>query len=397
MQYDLHELLGRGSFGSVYRATSRANNKVYAVKIINVGYSTTSHARMCVLNEVRILATHVCPFIVSFKEVFVRNQDLCIATEYAENGDLQNLIKTQEKKNTHFSENTVWYIFLQTAIALDYLHKLNVMHRDVKPANILIDANDTIKLADVGIAKLMRNIGYGQTVIGTPLYMSPEVLKRERYGIKTDAWSLGCVLYEIMCLRPAFQSTSMFALRNDIILARIHPISRDIYSTYLISIVYKLIKASTRLRWCISTLLIQPEVSKMMKEREMQRSECNPRVKPLFYKALSPPLHMEDWKRLSEMFCELNHTIQLSDSMAVEMKLVSNLRNQLDRANRAVTPRSMNVRVVRPARIQINNAFVNKKRAEIAEHERKIIVLRKEILDNEKAILRLRKLLGEVK
>jgi hypothetical protein len=131
---------------------------------------------MCVLNEVRILATHICPFIVSFKEVFVRNHDICIATEYAENGDLQNLIKSQEKKKTPFSENTVWYIFLQTAIALDYLHKLNVLHRDVKPANILIDSNNNVKLADVGIAKVMRNIGYGQTVIGTPLYMSPKVL-----------------------------------------------------------------------------------------------------------------------------------------------------------------------------------------------------------------------------
>jgi hypothetical protein len=81
--------------------------------------------------------------------------------------------------------------------------------------------------------------------------------------------------------------------------------------------------------------------------------------------------------------------------MAVEMKLVSNLRNQLDRGNR-VTPRLVNVAALRPTRVQINNAFANKKRAEIADHERKVIMLRKEMLECEKAILRLRKSLGEV-
>lgn len=390
LDYELHELLGKGSYGSVYRAVSRLNKQTCAIKVVHVGHATCAQTRLYVLNEIRILATHVCAFIVIFKEAYVHDQDLHICTEFASHGDLNELIKKHANKNTHMSENCVWCLFLQTAIAVDYLHKLNVIHRDIKPANILLDTNDNVKLADVGIVKIMRShIGCGQTQIGTPLYMAPEILRRERYGVKSDVWALGCVFYEIMYLKPAFYTTSMFALRNNILAGKFGQIKNGLYSNYTHVVLHALIKVSTRQRWCLSIALTQPEIVKLLTERGLERAPCNPRVKPLFYKAIAPPRRMEDWRVLTEMFCSLNHTIQLSDSMAHEIEIVNNLRKHLEVRHDAL-PRLASYRAIRSARVMPNVIQVNK-RAQIAEHERKIVQLRKEIAQCEQAIIRLKR------
>ena len=87
-------------------------------------------------------------------------------------------------------------------------------NRDIKPANIFIDKYDNVKLGDFGVIKLMKSfMMYGQTQIGTPLYMCPELYKRERYDTKVDNWALGCILYEMMLLKPAFIAKNIYDLK----------------------------------------------------------------------------------------------------------------------------------------------------------------------------------------
>jgi NIMA (never in mitosis gene a)-related kinase len=88
--------------------------------------------------------------------------------------------------------------------AITYLHENNIMHRDLKSANVFLNKDFTIKLGDMNVSKVVnsRNLNYTQT--GTPYYASPEVWKDEPYDFKSDIWSLGCVLYEMICLKPPF-------------------------------------------------------------------------------------------------------------------------------------------------------------------------------------------------
>ena len=97
------------------------------------------------------------------------------------------------------------------------MHDLNIMHRDLKSANVFLNKDFTIKLGDMNVSKVVnsRNLNYTQT--GTPYYASPEVWKDEPYDFKSDIWSLGCVLYEMICLKPPFQATDMSGLYKKVI------------------------------------------------------------------------------------------------------------------------------------------------------------------------------------
>ena len=100
------------------------------------------------------------------------------------------------------SENQVSNITVQIALAMKHVHDRKILHRDLKSQNIFLTSKGIVKLGDFGIARVLRNTGeLASTQIGTPYFMSPEILANKRYNNKTDIWSLGCVVFELMCLR----------------------------------------------------------------------------------------------------------------------------------------------------------------------------------------------------
>jgi NIMA (never in mitosis gene a)-related kinase len=100
---------------------------------------------------------------------------------------------------------------------LKSLHDLNVMHRDLKSANVFLNKDLTVKLGDMNVSKVANQRGLNYTQTGTPYYASPEVWKDEPYDIKSDIWSLGCVLYEMITLKPPFQANDMQGLYKRVI------------------------------------------------------------------------------------------------------------------------------------------------------------------------------------
>ena len=149
--------------------------------------------------------------MLSYNNLFYEFETIHLVTNYFNKGDLLKIIT----KGNLICENRIWSILIQVGFAIEYLHFHNIIHRDIKPANIYLDGEDNVVLGDYGICKIDTN-AYYNTQIGTPLYMSPEIIKSGSYSKKTDIWSYGCTLYELVMLRPPFTGRNIFSLNRNI-------------------------------------------------------------------------------------------------------------------------------------------------------------------------------------
>ena len=202
--YSLEKVVGEGSFGKALLCRRRADSKRCIIKQIALAKLNKKDIK-ATEQESALLSKLQHPNIVSFWESFhSRNSRgspiLCIVMEYADGGDLALLIKN--RRGRYMSESQVLQIFVQISLAMKHVHDRKILHRDLKSQNIFMTSSGVVKLGDFGIAKILRNTGeLASTQIGTPYFMSPEILQNVRYNNKSDIWSLGCVLFELMCLK----------------------------------------------------------------------------------------------------------------------------------------------------------------------------------------------------
>lgn len=327
--YTIDKTIGRGSYGHVYKVTKKDTGNEYAMKKININ-SMSHYEKINIINELRILATHKCPFIVKFKSAFVHNTNMYIVTEYATKGDLSLLIKKNKNVGVRFAESQIWSYFLQTCIALSYLHNLKIIHRDLKPANIFIDRDDNIKLGDFGVIKIMKSfMMYGQTQIGTPLYMCPEIYKNERYDAKVDIWALGCVLYEMMTLRTAFHAINIIQLKKHIFEGKVEQIQNDTYSKELHNMLKKLICVLPRQRPTIAFILNTKFIHAQLRLRKLQFLDtCD--IEPAFHVNCVIPKSLFAWNNIVEMFVSINATVMLSDAEQCKMDEINHAKKNID-------------------------------------------------------------------
>lgn len=171
------------------------------------------------LREAKILEILQHKHIVGYHDVFkTRSGKLCIVMEYCEKGDLDKEIKKQAnqlaKTNDpacYFSDEQVLTWFVQMCLALKKVHSFDFIHRDIKAANIFLDNNMNVKLADFGIVRVLSNDkSRATTKIGTPAYMAPEIFDdQSTYGLPVDMWSMGIILYQLHTLELPFKSSQM--------------------------------------------------------------------------------------------------------------------------------------------------------------------------------------------
>ena len=159
-----------------------------------------------------------------------------------------------------FEETDIWRIFIQLVKGLKALHDLKILHRDLKSANVFLLSDGTAKLGDLNVSKVARR-GLGYTQTGTPYYASPEVWKDQPYDNKSDIWSLGCVLYEMITLRPPFRAQNMEGLYNRVIKGQFSKIP-DRFSNELFEIVKLLIQVNTDSRPSCDEILKNPIIQK---------------------------------------------------------------------------------------------------------------------------------------
>ena len=237
------------------------DRKIYAlkkVKLLNLSDKEKENA----LNEVRILASVKSNYVVSYKEAFFDEKDrtLCIVMEFADKGDLLQKITEHKKHSIFFDESTIWRIFIQLVKGLKSLHDLNILHRDLKSANVFLYANGDAKIGDLNVSKVTRG-GLGTTQTGTPYYASPEVWNDSPYDNKSDIWSLGCVLYEMITLRPPFRANDMEGLYKKVTKGQYSRIP-DIFSNDLHQMIIFLLQVNPKLRPNCDQILNHPILKK---------------------------------------------------------------------------------------------------------------------------------------
>ncbi|XP_045186998.2 serine/threonine-protein kinase Nek9-like isoform X2 [Mercenaria mercenaria] len=206
--------LGSGAFAEANLYRKIEDNSLVVWKEINMARLGDKEKRDAV-NEIDILSLLNHANIITYYNHFLDGETLLIELEYANGGSLAQKI---DKQNELFEEEVVkWYLF-QLASALAHCHEHGIIHRDVKCLNIFMTKTDLLKLGDFGISKVLESTSeMAETVAGTPLYMSPEIMQGAKYDYKTDMWALGCVLYELLTLTRTFQGTNHLRLAYEIV------------------------------------------------------------------------------------------------------------------------------------------------------------------------------------
>jgi NIMA (never in mitosis gene a)-related kinase 1/4/5 len=213
--------------------------------------------------EAEILKNLSHPNIVKYKDSFCESGQLIIVMEYCEFGDLANQVKIKESHNEYFTEPEIMNWFVQVCMSLQYIHKLGILHRDIKTSNIYITRNNTVKLGDFGISKILQNSEAAMTVVGTPYYMSPEICEGKPYSYKSDSWSLGCVLYELCTLKHAFSANNLLGLVYKIVSGTAEPIPSR-YSAQLKNIVTSMLNKDTNSRLSVQDIMRDPYLLSFM-------------------------------------------------------------------------------------------------------------------------------------
>ena len=272
--FEFREKLGTGSFGSVYIVKRKENQKIYAmkrVKLINLGEKEKQNS----FNEVRLLASFSHPNIIGYKEAFFdeKSSTLNIVMEYADDGDLSTKIKDNIKKHVQFEESTIWSILIQILEGLNYLHKSRIIHRDLKSANIFLTKKGIVKIGDLNVSIIAKkNLAVTQT--GTPYYAAPEIWEHESYNNKCDIWSVGCITYEMACLRVPFRGTSIHQLYINIKKGKYEEIP-NIYSNDLKNIIRLILCSDPSKRPSAEDLLNNDIIKRKIKEIGINNWENN--------------------------------------------------------------------------------------------------------------------------
>lgn len=262
--YEVLCIIGSGSFGVCYKVKHKKNNQVYVWKAIDYGCMSEDQKQLLV-SEVNLLKELKHPNIVQYYDriIHAQTQILYIIMEFCEQGDLAKLITKCKDTNSCIEERFVWKVLYQTARALQACHthksRLTILHRDIKPANIFLDSRGNVKLGDFGLARIMDKDSFSDTVVGTPNYMSPEVIKGAKYNKKSDVWSLGCLVYELCALQPPFFSDTFVSLSDNIKQGRFKKIPKD-YTDDLHNVIKLLLNTDCTYRPSVEIIIHHPTV-----------------------------------------------------------------------------------------------------------------------------------------
>ncbi|CAK92885.1 unnamed protein product (macronuclear) [Paramecium tetraurelia] len=245
-KYKRIKMIGKGNFGDVWLVEDNKGQK-FALKLIDLQFQSVDPT-----NEVTLLKVLKHPNIIKYYGSFIQNDQLCILMEFAENYDLQIYTKNNPANILNW--------FTQLCQAVQYLHSMNIVHKDIKMKNVFLTKDGIIKLGDFSISKnLDASLNLAQ--LGTPYYLSPEICESKPSNTKSDIWGLGCLLYELCSKQKPFQGESLPEVFKNIITSETPKLPEGFPTVYQ-DIINQCLQKNPQERPEISLILEIPEIKK---------------------------------------------------------------------------------------------------------------------------------------
>ena len=231
--------LGRGAQGTVILVRRKADKSKFVLKRVLMD-DQSSEDRAGVMNEIKVLSMTAHPNVVGYFGSFMEDGVLNVVMEFADAGSLHQHIA---RAKSPFPEAQVTSYFAQLILALDHLHSMKVLHRDIKTKNVMMTRAGVVKLGDFGLSKVLGSQhSFASSAVGTPYYLSPELCEGKPYNHKSDVWALGIVAYELATFKHAFEAANLPALVLEIVQGEYPAIATENYSEELRGLI----------RWCLS-------------------------------------------------------------------------------------------------------------------------------------------------
>jgi len=231
-KYEVIKLLGEGAWGYVHLVQHKDSGHKYALKTIPLTEMDEAERESAWL-EVHFLKVLIGPTLIKSYQSYIDKDKIHIIMEYAEGGNLSDKIISAKLKKMWFDTSSILDWISQVILGVQLMHSKRILHRDLKSQNLFLTKDGVLKIGDFGIAKELETIKkLTETNVGTPYFMSPEVVRGEPYGEKADVWAIGVILYEMTFLWKPFDGNSIQEvfdkIRDDPIDLSIRPIDTDI-------------------------------------------------------------------------------------------------------------------------------------------------------------------------
>ncbi len=212
-RFNTVSVIGNGSYAKVFLVKDKVTSEFFALKILKKENVEKRKQEDKVLVERNILKDVHHPFIISFRGSFQNQKKLYFVLEYCHGGELFNLISKRKK----FNEEQAMFYAAQMVLALEYLHQNDIIYRDLKPENVLIDRQGYIRITDFGLSRYNQSkANDAKSICGTPEYLAPEIILKLGYGKAVDWWTLGSIIYEMVVGLPPFYTNDRASLFDKI-------------------------------------------------------------------------------------------------------------------------------------------------------------------------------------
>lgn len=211
--FDIIKQIGKGLFGRVFLVEKRDNKELYALKVISKMDIIKRNFFENLQNEKRVMEKLNSPFLVRMEFCFSNPKFVFFAMKFKQGGELYYHLRKQSR----FTEPVARFYAAQIITGLATLHSMNIMYRDMKPENVLLDEKGNACLADFGISKILDPRDTTKSFIGTPEYIAPEVILQKGYNKAVDIWCFGILLYEMVFGLPPFFNSNQNIMMNWII------------------------------------------------------------------------------------------------------------------------------------------------------------------------------------
>ncbi|PYI21722.1 G2-specific protein kinase NimA [Aspergillus violaceofuscus CBS 115571] len=359
-KYEVLEKIGCGSFGIIRKVRRKADGFILCRKEINY-IKMSQKEREQLTAEFNILSSLRHPNIVAYyhREHLKASQDLYLYMEYCGGGDLSMIIKNLKKTNKFAEEEFVWRILSQLATALYRCHygsdpleagsilgpapkqsglkgkqaQMTILHRDLKPENIFLGSDNTVKLGDFGLSKLMNSQDFASTYVGTPFYMSPEICAAEPYTLRSDIWAVGCIMYELCQKEPPFNARTHIQLIQRIREGKFAPLP-DFYSPELKNVIASCLRVNPDHRPDTAALINLPIIRLMRREKEVADLEktLRKREETAAQKAREvEQAYTKLDREKQQMKAELENTVRREWEVKARLEIDRQVQNELEK------------------------------------------------------------------